>query len=502
MTGTSKRILRAEPNRKIGLLTSGKLGYPLALVSGFRISIQKGEAVAQTELEAIEQSWNTFFAEVGRPVRDALHELIEREKSALADFFYERMLQDELASQFLSTEVVREKLHVSMQQWLSGLFSADGPEHIAELVAQQMRVGEVHARAGISVSMIYRGARLLRGRIFDKIGDVLHDRDLLYEAVSYVSELFDHALEAISAAYNVSRERGARTEESFRLFSVSQNLLVEKERQRAALLDWENQFVYFLASGGPLDLLPKISSSDFGLWFLHKGEAIFDDAAEMPQINRLIAEIDGLLQSGADPGQEHSLPLMRRVQEQAAQLKYLLNAMFERIFEFEAGRDALTHLLNRRFLPVVLSREIVVARRTGKPFSMLMVDIDSFKKINDTYGHAGGDSVLQQVSAVLLNSIRVSDYVFRYGGEEFLMMLAEVGPEIAMKIAEKIRQLVENEQLVLPDEQSLKVTISVGVAVFDGHPDYEEVIKEADQALYAAKNRGKNCCVRYRPGQA
>lgn len=455
--------------------------------------------MTQADLEAIESSWCQFFEGIPPSTRQAVRGLIERDKEALADLFYERMLQDAQASQFLTHQAVGDRLHASMQRWLLSLFSPRTKADISALVREQTQIGEVHGKIGISISLMYRGARVLRGRITNRLcdGDIGH-REGLYEAIVYVSESFDYALEVMNSAYSQSRETGARVEESFRLFSVSQDLLVEKERQRAALLDWENQLVYFLASGASFDLLPKISNSDFGLWFLHKGDAIFGDAPELPTFYEIIDRIDGMLApDGADlcavrNSQDGLLAMMRRIQEQTAHLKYLLNAIFDRMFEMESGRDSLTHLLNRRFLPVVLRKEIAIARRSGKPFSILLADVDSFKRINDTYGHAAGDAVLQQVAAIVLKSIRVSDHAFRYGGEEFLLLLAGVEEAGALVVAEKIRRRIAGENFVLPGDRRIEATISIGIAVYDGHPDYERVVKDADAALYLAKAGGRN----------
>jgi len=121
-----------------------------------------------------------------------------------------------------------------------------------------------------------------------------------------------------------------------------------------------------------------------------------------------------------------------------------------------------------------------------------MVDIDFFKRVNDTHGHDGGDRVLQGIAGLLLNQVRASDFVFRYGGEEFLVVLAELTLPQAEAVAEKIRSRIEATQVPLSDNRSVKVTLSIGVAEFDGHPDYQRLVDRADKALYAAKHAGRN----------
>ena len=132
------------------------------------------------------------------------------------------------------------------------------------------------------------------------------------------------------------------------------------------------------------------------------------------------------------------------------------------------------------------------ARTHGTPFSVLALDIDYFKRINDSFGHDAGDRVLQQLATVLVNSSRAGDYLFRLGGEEFLMLLVDTDLNGARRTAEKLRASVEREVFRLPQERTLNVTLSVGVACFNGHPDYQQLMRRADEALYAAKHGGRN----------
>ncbi|WP_156475091.1 GGDEF domain-containing protein, partial [Acetobacter malorum] len=132
------------------------------------------------------------------------------------------------------------------------------------------------------------------------------------------------------------------------------------------------------------------------------------------------------------------------------------------------------------------------ALRREAPFSILMIDVDHFKAINQTLGHVGGDAALQKVAEILLAASRASDFVFRYGGEEFLVALIETPASKALEAAERFRQAVEAGTVVSMEDKEVRVTISVGVATFDGYPDYKPLIEAADKALYAAKAAGRN----------
>ncbi len=155
--------------------------------------------------------------------------------------------------------------------------------------------------------------------------------------------------------------------------------------------------------------------------------------------------------------------------------------------------DTLTGLYNRRYFEDRLGVETQKSFYSGTPLSLVMVDIDHFKKVNDTFGHTGGDQVLCKTSSLLKNSIRKKDMVARYGGEEFMLILPEAGLEESFIIAERIRRLVENTSFEIGQAQ-VNLTISMGISNFPSHraKSKEELVRMADQALYDAKRGGRN----------
>lgn len=122
----------------------------------------------------------------------------------------------------------------------------------------------------------------------------------------------------------------------------------------------------------------------------------------------------------------------------------------------------------------------------------MVIDVDKFKQVNDTYGHHIGDEILRKVSQVFYENVRSSDYVFRYGGDEFVILLTEASEKESRQIAERICTIVRKFKIKTPDEQIITPSLSIGVAMFDGHPDYERLIQAADSALYRAKALGRN----------
>jgi len=158
----------------------------------------------------------------------------------------------------------------------------------------------------------------------------------------------------------------------------------------------------------------------------------------------------------------------------------------------QSVKDGLTGLFNRRYFDSTLRIEIERCARSIEPyFSLVMFDIDHFKKFNDTYGHQTGDDVLQEVATAVLNSIRKTDIFCRYGGEEFIIIASGINEEQALIVAEKARKVVEQLEIVTPIDKT-NVKISLGVAQFFAGDDAEGILKKADSALYYSKEHGRN----------
>lgn len=155
--------------------------------------------------------------------------------------------------------------------------------------------------------------------------------------------------------------------------------------------------------------------------------------------------------------------------------------------------DALTGLRTRRYAKEVLAIEFLRARRYRSPLSLMMADIDSFKQVNDSYGHPAGDAVLQGVSSLLLSQLRATDLAGRFGGDEVLVILAQSEPEGAAQLAERWREAVESAPFEAPDADPVEATISIGVARLEpSMSTAADVVAAADAALYRAKQGGRN----------
>jgi diguanylate cyclase (GGDEF)-like protein len=155
--------------------------------------------------------------------------------------------------------------------------------------------------------------------------------------------------------------------------------------------------------------------------------------------------------------------------------------------------DDLTQLYNSRYLKQVLRREVKRASRSGRPLSLLFVDLDGFKAVNDTHGHLTGSQTLVEAAAVIRRSARETDVVARFGGDEFALILPDTGAEGAAAVADRIRERVDEHRFLVGEGLAIRLTVSVGVGTLpDVAGSAEELIRAADQAMYRVKDSGKN----------
>lgn len=180
------------------------------------------------------------------------------------------------------------------------------------------------------------------------------------------------------------------------------------------------------------------------------------------------------------------------VQSFAEALRYpMRNALMYREAIRASARDPLTGVNNRSSFRNVLDREVELSHRHGAPLSLIMLDVDRFKSINDEHGHMVGDRALQAIAGCLLSCIRDSDILFRYGGEEFCIALSNTNIVGARKLAERVRRALEI-LVVRASGARLHVTASFGVAALEEHDDVEHLVEKADHSLYRAKALGRN----------
>ncbi|SMB87047.1 diguanylate cyclase (GGDEF) domain-containing protein [Desulfonispora thiosulfatigenes DSM 11270] len=179
--------------------------------------------------------------------------------------------------------------------------------------------------------------------------------------------------------------------------------------------------------------------------------------------------------------QNFSLKIMqqRKIENQQNQLKQL------------AYHDFLTNLPNRRFFDEIIKKEMASIKLYGYESYIIVIDIDDFKNINDTYGHTVGDKVLKQLATLLQNNLRASDTIARLGGEEFIILLSRVSLEEAKIVADRFREIIMKNEFIV-NEFTINITASLGLSILPGIESIDNYYQSADKALYRAKNDGKN----------
>ena len=435
------------------------------------------------------QEWLDCYRRLPEATRQWVYEVVEIHSSELAAAFYRDLLRHPAASARITADLLQNRLLPAVQRWMLFLFDPANAASPSPTVALQRHVGEVHARVGVSADLIALGFRGFKRGLNVLLVQEGHSFFNGARAVAYAGELIDLAHAEMAVAQ--SRVEG--------LVPPGHNAL-EHERSKTLLALSTEESLYLqsmLASVAPTQV-HALGPSPLGQWLDQEAPLLFSDAAHVQALRGVQLHLQRLDQDVL-PRLQHTLPvqsdsmaLLREVVAVLETVRQQINALFDSFAATDGHRDALTQLFNRPLLAALLRREMGLARRKRSTFSVLLVDIDHFKEVNARYGHAAGDRVLQHVSNLLATQVRSSDFVFRYGGEEFLLLLVDLDAEQSMAVAEKIRRTVEATDIPLPEGGCLQVTLSLGVTTYGGQTEVDSVTELAERALGRAKGGGRN----------
>lgn len=450
--------------------------------------------------------WSATYRSVPADIAAQVDGLVDANLVALAVAFYRDLLAEPGVAQWIPGDTLNSRLLPSIQRWMQFLFDPVNSSSPSATIALQRHVGEMHARARIPVGLVSKAFRSFKRDINAVLTQSTMSPEQKVQALAYAGELSDLALAEMLGAHNgcLTRPTFADLGAAMPLPDLSAPAAVEAERhqQLGALSEEENRFLRSMLSNiGANDVQP-LGSSPFGLWLNHKAPMLFGDASETAALKHISQTLDHLdasvlprLQAGLGRSQVPAKgfePLLREVVGGLEDVRSVVNSLFDQLAGEDGHLDTLTQLFNRPLLDSILQREIELARRKRTTFSMVLVDIDNFSLVNQTYGHELGNRVLQQVASLLAKQVRSSDFVFRYGGEEFLIMLVELDGEQSMAVAEKIRSAVASADFLLTEERSVQFTLSVGVVLCDGQTDPQGITGQAESAMHHAKNSGRN----------
>lgn len=429
---------------------------------------------------------------------DTIATLLKPELPAIVDTFYAEFLQMPETVRVLNHHLIQKSLRSALSQWVLALFAPSSGADIAAFIRQQERIGSVHANINVRLSFFTHGIGILKREIYARLERSIPQREQLYAAFLLVEQLLDITTSIIVEAYLSNEIHYESNELSMKMKGITQNTAIECERLRTLLLDWLRTTLTLLYQTTELDPgnLPKLQYSTFGLWVIYKSDLLSHTINVSDDLKRQIHDIDDILfqaaQHRAAGENTQFFESVNRLNDAVTKTSWFISSLVDQMMEIDRGTDALTRLFNRRYLDTILRRQTEISIKQGLPYAVLMIDLDHFKQVNDGHGHDNGDIVLKAFAEILLLSVRTSDFIFRYGGEEFLVLLGNADLQSAWSVAEKIRTRCEMRAFKLPGDVTLELTCSIGISIHDGHPDYHHSIQQADTALYAAKRAGRN----------
>ncbi|MEY2892431.1 MAG: diguanylate cyclase [Pseudomonadota bacterium] len=448
-------------------------------------------------LLAWRQTWQDIRDIAPLATRERVAAVVRRDARELADVFYTAMLADVAVGHLLDHAIVNERLHASMVRWLVQLFDPAPP--LDETIAVQQRTGEVHARIGVPADKVASGARTLKRAIARSLAAEHMPPQELTTAVQYVYEHMDIAIDTMNATTSSNATRMTRSDEAYRLFFLTQNLKTERERQKSQLLEWAHQILvrnyWEVRDADDPAAGTDPGRSQFELWLQHKASMLFENSPELAQIHARIATIEHHLLprlNQARASHEDARHIVGTLNQEIEGIKTTLGLMFEKASELEEGRDGVTRLLNRRYFPAVVKREIALAQSSGSSFALLMLDIDRFDTIGQALGLEAADLVLSQVADALSDSVRAGDFLFRIGDDRFLILMVEAPAASVLSVAHGLRERIARQSLRMHNGTAATLTVSIGTAVHDGHPDYQRLFDRAEAALRQARQAGGN----------
>ncbi len=436
-----------------------------------------------------------LYLKIDYQIFEEVSQLAAAHSEQIAEHFYQQMLENDAAMHFINHETVKNRLHKSMVHWLSTIFNyPSNDEAIEKYISAQLKVGQVHARIDLPICLVNYGMFFIKNDLEKILSSELTDQKLIL-GLMLMNRILDCALGIINESYQDARIINENNSQAFKLHFSTHNLAFDCERLRSSLSDWMRELLLIIAQQQFSQAhLPSIRHSNFGLWITHKAELFLSNRLEFNTLLQLLEDIEQSLQNlTSDFEQEYKRNYhIKQLNMYVSKAVWTLGEVAKEILEQDNGRDNLTRLFNRRYLGTVLRHETECSLKSDLTFGILVIDIDFFKQINDKYGHNNGDIVLTQLAEILANQVRAGDFVFRLGGEEFLIVLADVTLKMAERMAERIRLIIEQYSFVLLDHSIIEVTVSIGIALHDRHPDFNHTITRADQALYQAKHNGRN----------
>jgi diguanylate cyclase (GGDEF)-like protein len=384
------------------------------------------------------------------------------------------------------------------QQQIIALFSSLNQEN--EIEQTELFVNDCITN-DISYTLIY-GDLMTLGRTL--LGALADGQNCLL--MVQLNQSFDRIEKKVSQAYLQNYLRKLSVKNHVRLMHLAnlseKNLLVHYQNH----LLWMIRLINKLQGNESPDSVElDHTRCAFGQWLHGKAIPTIKSTSHFKEVERLHIQLHQL---GGDVLTHHQqdsincksmIHLMSRLDYISLEIGAEIAILNDMLMITEYHKDPLTGVLTRHLLDKIMSAQIEIAKATESTCALMMMDLDHFKQVNDTYGHLAGDEVIQNFANVLKRVLRKSDFIFRYGGEEFLVLVPSTNTSEAQNIAQKILAEVRSQELLTPDEQLICYTVSIGITTiepsnlsFVTKEVVNHYIGEADSRLYLAKRNGRN----------
>lgn len=446
--------------------------------------------VNERVVEVYTEHFREIYKRCDADMVEQLHKKISKQGQKISNNFYDTLISVAGVAQYFTEDEVKQTHKDKVCEWVLDVFRIRNDKEIEEYILHQLELGHIHARVHVPLHLMNLANRTLKREISKAIIDVNTKGNSARDIYTVINMLLDTALAVMSESYFDDVMVEQRDKQSLYFNVVGKDLAMRCENIRAELYLWQvNCFKSLDENTGNMKLTAMIAESEFGLWLLHKAPVYF--AAD--DIKGIIDNLDQINEhmNAFNIGVMGKADVIASIDKNVSAISWALTSLKENAMSTDSARDPLTKVFNRRYLDVVMHKETSYCIRRGKTYVVCLIDIDDFKEVNDNYGHKAGDQVLSNLALVMRNNIKAGDFVFRYGGEEFLLLMTDMSIEESENIAGRLLKEVEQMDMtgICADR---KITVSVGVSGFNGHPDYNKIIEKADAALYEAKQQGKN----------
>jgi diguanylate cyclase len=392
--------------------------------------------------------------------------------------YYELLLSSPETAKFLTNEIVENRLRNALATWLNSVLSPKKADELAAVLEQQHHIGQVHARINVDMSLVSEAMIVLKNSLHQGL---LNHPKADQKILIVIHNILDFALMNINKVYFSDFSKVEHQSQVLRNHLSSMDFALEIEQMRNELNEWLTHCLIHKTC-------KPLVNTDFALWIKHKLSLVLSETGSYADIESLLYKISAL----ADNIDFDSQKSLHQLSQMIKEMSWYLSEQSKKLVSTADKKDPLTKLYNRRFLDSILSQESIRAQKLKKNYSIIMLDIDHFKQVNDVQGHDMGDKVLAKLGDLIDQNIRISDFAFRFGGEEFLILLTECSAQKAQNITEQIAQLLSEYSFSANENTSFQITFSAGIAEFDGQPDYQHTVKHADKALYHSKENGRN----------